>query len=83
MSDLFTIATKRPLYATDGVEIIRTRPLPDRKEPFVGYIKTTIGEALVPYSNKDLYEVLINGSEISKEEYENLEVTVRNYISLN
>lgn len=60
-------AYNRPLFFTDGLEFARTVPF---GESYIGYIKTTKGEAKVPRSSRVLCETLLSGAvEITEQEY--------------
>ena len=74
MSNLRHKAFDREIYATDGLEVIRTTPKKTGPEPFVGYIKNNRGEETqVRYDNETLNDVLISSQvrELTREEYEN------------
>ena len=71
-------AYKDKIFAKGSGEFIRTVPMEGGEAPYVGYIKTTIGEAKVPYDNKIIFEVLVNGEEITEEEYKDAELTAIN-----
>ena len=66
------------VYAKGFGEFVRTFPMKGDEAPFIGYIKTTIGEARVPYNSTVLYEVLSSGEEISEAEYNEAKLTVVN-----
>ena len=69
MYTLHREAYKRPLFFTDGLEFARTVPL---GESYIGYIKTTKGEAKVSRSSMVLCETLLSGAvEIAEQEYWN------------
>lgn len=72
--NLFRKAEREPLWATDRLHFIRTEPTPDGIHPYIGYVKTTMGEAKVAGTSKPVHEVLMSGTEITKEEYEAKEV---------
>lgn len=75
----FKALTKR-VYAKGGGEFIRTIPTKGKDSPYIGYIKTTLGEAEVAYDNRVLFEVLVNGDEITEKEYCESELKVINTI---
>lgn len=62
-------AFKNKVYAEGFGEFVRTEPATGYNAPYIGYIKTTLGEATVPYDNKIVYEVLTSGNEITEKEY--------------
>ena len=71
-------ALEEPVYATDGVEHVRTMPaIENGKKTFWGYIKTSVGESQVPADNELLYEVLTSGSESSNMAYRRPENVLR------
>ena len=71
-------AHEENIFAKGGGEYIRTIPTRGPRAPCIGFIKTTLGEAEVPYDNKIVFEVLVSGEEITEEEYNNAELTVIN-----
>lgn len=71
-------AYKNEIFAKGDGYFIRTVPMEGDDAPYIGYIKTTIGEAKVAYDNKIVYEILVNGTEITEEEYNNAELTTIN-----
>jgi len=71
-------AYKEKIFAKGFGEFIRTEPATGCNFPYVGYIKTTLGEAQVPYNSKVLYEVLSSGEKISEKEYDEAELKVVN-----
>ena len=73
-------AFKRKTYAQFGDDFIRTIPMVGEDAPYIGYIKTTIGEAKVPYNSRTLFEVLCSGNEITKQDYDNAVLTAVNRI---
>jgi len=66
------------VFAKGFGEYIRTIPTRGPEAPYIGYIKTTLGEAQVPYDDKVVFEVLASDNEISKKEYYEAELTVLN-----
>ncbi len=54
-------AHKNKIYAKGNGEFIRTVPMDGDDAPYIGYIKTTIGESKVLFSNKIVFEILSNG----------------------
>ncbi len=77
-NDLTIKAHKDKVFAKGDGEFIRTEPAIGDNAPYVGYIKTTIGESEVPYDNEIVFEVLVSGEEITEKEYEEAELTVVN-----
>ena len=71
-------AHKDKIFAKGGGEFVRTVPMEGDNAPYIGYIKTTIGEAKVPYNNKIVFEILSNGEEISERDYNEAKLTVVN-----
>ncbi|MCK9573749.1 MAG: hypothetical protein WC926_04695 [Candidatus Paceibacterota bacterium] len=71
LSNLSPIAFQRELYASDGINIIRTIPTKGGKVPFVAYLKMGCGKEIeVDYSINDVAQVLSSGYEITKEDYD-------------
>ena len=68
-NNLTTKVYKNKVFAKGDGEFIRTVPMEGDEEPYIGYIKTTIGESKVPYDNDIVFEVLVNGEEITEKEY--------------
>ncbi len=68
------------IFAEGGGHYVRTIPTRGPRAPYIGFIKTTLGEAEVEYDNKVVFEVLVSGDEITEEEYNDAEVTVFNDI---
>ena len=67
MRTLVHDAFKRPLYATDNFDVIRTVP---QGKSFIGFMKIGKGsEVSVPTTGIVLNDVLLCGKEITKEEY--------------
>lgn len=62
-------AFKETLFIKGGGEFIRTVPMRGKEAPYVGYIKTSLGEARVPYDNEIVFETLVSGEEITEKEY--------------
>jgi len=73
-------AYKERVFAEGFGEFVRTEPATGYNAPYIGYIKTTIGEATVPHSSKVLFEVLSGGDEITERVYKNAKLTVLNKI---
>ena len=71
-------AHEENVFAKGFGEYIRTIPTRGPKAPYIGYIKTTLGESEVSYNSKVVFEVLTSGEEITEEEYNNAELTVIN-----
>ena len=63
-------AFKNKIFAKLGDEFVRTVPMEGSDAPYIGYIKTTIGEAKVPFDNKLLHDTMSGGEEITQKEYE-------------
>jgi hypothetical protein len=63
-------AFKNKVYATFGGDFVRTVPMAGNDAPYVGYIKTTIGESKVAHDSETLHSVLSSGKEITKKEYD-------------
>lgn len=77
MDSLFDKATKIPLYLTDGVEVVRTRPISNGSFPFVAYIKTSRGEASLPTHSTILTDMLLGPSKLlTASEYDSAPVLV-------
>lgn len=75
MRSLFEKATKQCLYLTDGVEVIRTTPISGNTFPFVTHIKTTKGEATLPFDSKILTDILSGPSnELTAKQYQSVPV---------
>ena len=68
------------VYAKFGDDFVRTVPMEGSDAPYIGYIKTTIGESRVAYDNKNVHEVLSSGKEITKREYDEVVLTAVNRI---
>jgi len=66
------------VFARGGGEYVRTVPMKGEEGPYVGFIKTSMGESKVPHGNKVVFEVLVSGEEISEDEYNNGELGVLN-----
>lgn len=75
-------AEKQKLFVTDGIEFVRTVPIGNKQAPYVGYIRTTKGEAKVEFNNPTLYDVLMTGKEISEDLYVKTKLTVKNDIEI-
>ena len=73
-------AFKNKIYAKFGDTFIRTVPMEGSDAPYIGYVKTTIGEAKVPHGNRTVFEVLSSGEEITNGQYENAILTAVNRI---
>ena len=71
-------AFKNKIYAKFGDDFVRTVPMVGNDAPYIGYIKTTIGEAKVGHDSRTLFEVLCSGLEITKEDYEGAVLTAVN-----
>jgi len=71
-------AYKNKIFAKGDGEFIRTVPMEGDDAPYIGYIKTTIGEAKVPYDNEIVYETLVSGEEITEKEYNEAELIAVN-----
>lgn len=71
-------AFKNKIFAKGGGEFIRTVPMDGDDEPYIGYIKTTIGESKVKHNNSIVFETLVNGKEISEKEYGEAKLTAVN-----
>lgn len=77
MKSLFEKATEKSLFLTDGIEVVRTRPVSDGSFPFVTYIKTSRGEASLPTNSTILTDILMGPSrELTKSEYNSAPVLV-------
>lgn len=75
MRSLFEKASKQCLYLTDGVEVIRTSPINGSTFPFVAHIKTTTGEATLPFDSKILTDILSGPSnELTVKQYQSVPV---------
>lgn len=70
----------RKIFAEGGGEFVRTVPMEGNEAPYIGYIKTTIGEAKVPFDNEIVFEVLVSGNEITSKEYMEAELIAINTI---
>ena len=68
--ELFKRVRKEPLYLMDGLNYVRTEPTPYGDFPYIGFIKTHMGEKQIAINTKPIYEGLLCGKEISKEEYD-------------
>ncbi len=79
-NNLTTKAFKHKIYAKFGDEFIRTIPAKGVDAPYIGYIKTTIGEAKVPFDSEVLHEVMTSGEEIMKKDYEKAILTSVNSV---
>ena len=66
----FKRAEKEPLYIIDGLNYVRTEPTPNGKYRYRGFIKTTLGEKEISISAKPIFEGLLSGEEITKQEYD-------------
>lgn len=77
-NNLTTKAYENKIFAKGGGEFVRTEPATGDDAPYIGHIKTTIGEARVPYDNKVVFEVLVSGEEITEKEYDEAELTAVN-----
>lgn len=74
-------AHEENVFAKGFGEYVRTIPTRGPRAPYIGFIKTTLGEAEVPYDNKILFEVLASGEEITEEEYNDaLQPPTKNYV---
>ena len=71
-------AFKEKVFANGNGEFVRTVPMKGDRGPYIGFIKTTQGEAEVPHGNKVVFDVLVSGEEITEEEYNNAELTALN-----
>lgn len=60
---------KRPVYLSDNIEHVRTVPTPNGDKPYDNYIRITVGEVKVPWNSKVVFDVLLGGREITKEDY--------------
>lgn len=69
-------AFKEKVFAKGNGEFVRTKPLRNDEDPFVGYIKTILGEARVSYNDPLLFGALVGGKEITEEEYEKADLAV-------
>ncbi|MFA5742612.1 MAG: hypothetical protein WCX77_01175 [Candidatus Paceibacterota bacterium] len=79
LSNLSPFAFQRELYASDGINIIRTIPTKGGKAPFIAYLKIGYGKEIeVDYSIDDVAQVLSSGYEITKEDYDKSDGEVRN-----
>ena len=68
MRTLVHEAFKRPLYATDNFDVIRTIP---KDKSFIGFVKVSKNEEVpVPTDGIVLNDVLRSCKEITKEEYD-------------
>lgn len=63
-------AHTKNVFAKGFGEFIRTIPTRGPRAPYIGYIKTGLGEADVSFDNKVIFEILTSGDEISEKEYE-------------
>lgn len=59
---------EKSIYVSNGLGMVRTEP---RSKAFAGFIKTSGGDIAVSFDNVALNDVLRDGSEVSKEEYDN------------
>lgn len=66
----FERAEEEPLYLHDGLDYVRTEPTPNGRYRYRGFIKTTQGEKEMSISAKPIFEGLLGGKEITKEEYD-------------
>lgn len=73
-------AHKERVFAKGCGEFVRTEPATGCNAPYIGYIKTSLGEAQVPYDNKIVFEVLSSGDEISEKEYNDAKLIAINVI---
>jgi len=71
-------AFNEKVFAKGSGEFIRTVPMEGEEGPYVGFIKTSMGESKVPHGNKVVFEVLVSGDEISEDEYNNGELMALN-----
>jgi hypothetical protein len=70
LSSLREIAFERELYASDGINVIRTIPM-NNGVPFMAYLKAGYRKEIqVDYFIDDVAQVLCSGYEITKEEYD-------------
>lgn len=76
--NLTTKAFKNKVFAKFGDDFIRTVPMEGSDAPYIGYVKTTIGEAKVAHDNITLFDVLSSGQEITQKEYEEASLTAVN-----
>jgi hypothetical protein len=72
-----------PIYAKGFGELVRTVPVSAHNSPYIGYLQTSLGEAVVSYDNPVLFEVLSSGDEISEDEYFNSFSSASLSISIN
>ena len=79
-TNLTTKAFKNKVYAEFLGAFVRTVPAKGEDAPYIGYIKTTIGEAKVAFDNETLTEILTSGEEVTKEEYEKAVLTSVNRV---
>ena len=71
-------AFKEKVFAKSNDEFIKTIPMEGEEGPYIGFIKTSLGESKVPHGNKIVFEVLVSGEEISEDEYNKGELMTLN-----